>query len=264
MKTNLSAIDFNALYKEQRAASGARDKTPQDWDKKAPEMNERVLKSSYNADFLRCLDLSGCETLIDAGCGVGNLTREFAPHMKKIYAFDSSSAMLDLARKNCQDLSSVEFFSRDLSGEWNLPKADLVVASRSLGVCDLAAALQKVHTHALKKCAVSFVAGAGFANQKMLEAIGKSPRAPRPDYIYALNILHAMGIYARVSFVKTKIAKEFFDDFDDFLAHAQWHADALTNEERARLEHYYAGLESVGGKKYQNADISWAVLTWEK
>lgn len=75
-------IDFNELYKKQKELTTFKPKEKQAWDEKASSMNQRVHKSIYNEQFIQRLDLQGIESLLDVGCGVGNLSLKLAPKLK--------------------------------------------------------------------------------------------------------------------------------------------------------------------------------------
>ncbi|MFC2345668.1 hypothetical protein [Campylobacter sp.] len=47
LPSNYDEIDFDALYKAQKAKSSFGKKIAADWDKKAPSFNEGVMKSAY-------------------------------------------------------------------------------------------------------------------------------------------------------------------------------------------------------------------------
>jgi glycine/sarcosine N-methyltransferase len=53
-------------------------------------------------------------TLLDAGCGTGNMSIALAPFCNKIDAFDIDSEMVQIAKKKSTNLSNVEFQSADL------------------------------------------------------------------------------------------------------------------------------------------------------
>jgi len=47
LASNYDDIDFDALYKAQKAKSSFGKKLAEHWDKKAPSFNEGVMKSAY-------------------------------------------------------------------------------------------------------------------------------------------------------------------------------------------------------------------------
>lgn len=57
----------------------------------------------------------------DLGCGTGNMSQLLAPWVKKVYAIDSSSAMLQIAKKRLKDWERVELRQGELT---SLPLED--------------------------------------------------------------------------------------------------------------------------------------------
>ena len=75
LPSNYDEIDFDALYKAQKAKSSFGKKIAADWDKKAPSFNEGVMKSAYAQEFIDKVDFTGVSTLLDFACGAGGVKR---------------------------------------------------------------------------------------------------------------------------------------------------------------------------------------------
>ena len=91
---NLSDIDFAELYRQQMLSANRQEKTPEDWDGRAPAMSQRVSDSQYVRQFVAALDLEGCATLLDVGCGPGTIALTVAPRLERVYGLDYSPGML--------------------------------------------------------------------------------------------------------------------------------------------------------------------------
>ena len=128
-------IDFNELYKKQKELTTFKPKAKEAWDEKASSMNQRVHKSVYNEQFIQRLDLQEIESLLDVGCGVGNLSLKLAPKLKKVYSLDYSTKMLELLNENAKksDITNIKTINKSWYDDWSdVPNADLVIASRSM------------------------------------------------------------------------------------------------------------------------------------
>ena len=75
LPSNYDEIDFDALYRAQKARSSFGKKIAADWDKKAPSFNEGVMKSAYACEFIDKVDFTGVSTLLDFACGTLSLKR---------------------------------------------------------------------------------------------------------------------------------------------------------------------------------------------
>ena len=88
-----------------------------DWD---AESYDRLAdpQEQWGREVLARLELAGDETVLDAGCGSGRLTRVLAERLPrgKVIGVDSSPAMIERARKNLADLGDrVELRVGDLT-----------------------------------------------------------------------------------------------------------------------------------------------------
>ncbi|PKN15179.1 MAG: class I SAM-dependent methyltransferase [Deltaproteobacteria bacterium HGW-Deltaproteobacteria-24] len=261
---NLHTIDFNALYMQQKEQSTFKMKSKASWDKKASSMNSRVHASIYNEEFLNELNLKECETLLDVGCGVGNLSLKVALKLKTVYALDYSPQMLEYLKSNAkeQNIDNIITLEKSWYDSWEeIPSCDVVIASRSMEVKNMQEALLKLHEKAKKRVYVSYKVGGSFVDEKILKAMGKTI-IKKPDYIYVVNILYALGINASVNFIRSEGRNTIYTSKEKFIESIQWSLGELTAQELQKLEVYYNNLDEV--KKTQEEYVSWAVISWEK
>ncbi len=256
-------IDFNALYKQQKEATTFKMKSQAAWDNKAASMNERVHDSIYNEQFLDLLNLSGCKTVLDVGCGVGNLSLRLGTQLQTVYALDYSSKMLSLLEENAKEkkLNNINPINYSWYDDWSsIPKADIVLASRSLEVKDMKEALTKLHNHAKKRVYLSYKVGGTFVSQAILDVMQREV-IKKPDYIYVMNILYSMGITASVNFIQSEGRSSVYKNCEHFIQSIAWSLGELTNTEKQRLEAYYES--DVKNNKHSSDFVSWAVISWE-
>lgn len=261
---NFEDIDFNKLYVEQKSKTSFKAKSSDDWDKKASSMNKRVHKSIYNDEFLELLDIKGINSLLDVGCGVGNLSLKLAPKLSQVYSLDYSKGMLEILEQNAneQDIKNIKTINKSWYDSWDdIPNADLVIASRSMEVKDMKEALTKLNNKANKKVVISYKVGGSFVSQEILDAMGRVI-IKKPDYIYVLNILYSMGINASVNFIKSEGRNTIYTSKENFIKSVSWSIDGLSDDEIMKLETYYDSLEL--DKKQESDYVKWAIISWEK
>jgi SAM-dependent methyltransferase len=259
----INAIDFGQLYRDHMAAAGGREKPPSAWDARAAEMNKTAGASLYTHEFTRRMNLDGCETLLDMGCGTGAIGLALAPQLKQVVGVDYSAGMLEVFTENArtagaQNVGAIQCAWED---DWaDLPVCDLVVASRSTTVMDIADALQKLDSKARRRVYLTNLVGGSFIDPGLLEAIGRKT-CLIPDYIYILNILHQMGRHPRLDYIEARGRLAGTKSFEDFLAKVVVSLGELTDLEQARLsDWYYADLDRAerGGEGFK-----WAFVSWE-
>jgi trans-aconitate 2-methyltransferase len=87
---------------------------PREWDAKTYDAISDP-QFSWGMEVLGRLDLSGDETVIDAGCGSGRVTEELAKRLPggRVLAVDGSEAMIAQARERLGDRAS--YLVADLS-----------------------------------------------------------------------------------------------------------------------------------------------------
>lgn len=260
----ITDIDFAALYREHMAAVG-RPKPPEVWDARADAMNEREGASAYTNAFVQRMDFSGCESLLDVGCGTGNIALAAAPHLKRIHGLDYSPRMLALFMQNAQQQGVPEAHAilRSWDDDWDdVPECDIVVASRSTAVRDMARALSLLHAKARKRVYLSSLVGGQFGDAKLLQIVGRPAPQPWPDYIYILTILHGMGIHARLDHIPPGAPTASVHSLDDALRHVASRIGPLTEPEQARLAAWWHAPTT------HHADLTapalWALVHWDK
>ncbi|WP_297988110.1 class I SAM-dependent methyltransferase [uncultured Campylobacter sp.] len=240
--SNYDEIDFDALYKTQKAKSSFGKKLAEHWDKKAPSFNEGVMKSAYARDFLSRVDFSGASTLLNFACGAGALSVLAAEKVDQIYGYDFSPKMLEFARENAQiyGAKNAKFAQKAFEDDWSdVPACDVVFASRCLEVDDLKAALNKLLSKTKKALYITFKVGGSFVDERILQALGRDVQK-RPDFVYLINILFQMGYLPSLSYIKAKCHAGPETSAQELIQKTRWMLGGELNEaEEARLAEYF-------------------------
>lgn len=259
----ISAIDFGRLYHDHMAATGRRPKTADAWDARVKQVEPRLAHGGYVDAFIARMDLDGCESLLDVGCGSGALCLPLAARLRHIVALDYSPAMLEALGNGAraQGAGNIEARLCAWEDDWSdVPECDIAIASRSTQVDDMAAALAKLDGKARRRVYLTHRVGGHAVDPEILDVLGRR-RVGLPDYIYVLNILHAMGIHPRVDYLEGGAPVEV-TGADDMLRRIAWSLGTLDPDEHARLHHWYAHRDSRA-PLYMPAR-RWAFISWEK
>jgi len=260
---SLADIDFAQRYRDHMRAAGGREKPPAAWDARAEEMGQRVGQSRYVADFVGRMDLSGCESLLDVGCGTGAIALAVAPRLRQVYGLDYSQGMLEVLMRNArsQGQDNVAPLRRAWEDDWSdVPVCDVVTASRSTTVMDMADALGKLDAKARRRVYLTSLVGGQFVDPEILSLIGRSP-SPLPDYIYIVNLLYGMGRRPRIDYIDTGSRMAGSEDFDAFARKVALAAGGLDDAGRARLKDWYAADPERAQRG--GAPFCWAFISWE-
>ncbi len=211
----IADIDFAALYRAHMASAG-HPKPAQTWDARADDMNKAGHASTYVREFIDRIDFSGCSSLLDVGCGTGAIALAAAPRLREVVGLDFSSRMLELLQANAaaSGLAHVRAMQRAWEDDWHdVPRCDIVVASRSTAVTDMDDALAKLIAKARKRVYLTSLVGGRFIDPGVFAAIGRPVPPPLPDYIYIINLLHARDIHPRLDYIENNSTDRDATDF---------------------------------------------------
>jgi SAM-dependent methyltransferase len=260
----LADIDFGQRYRDHMAAAGGREKPPEDWDARAEEMGKLPGESAYVHDFVGRMNLDGCATLLDVGCGTGAIALTLAPLLKHVYALDYSQGMLDVLMRNAKTLgiTNVTPIRRAWEDDWmEVPVCDLVTASRSTTVMDMADALVKLDAKAVKRACLTNMVGGRFIDAEVAQLLGRA-RPALPDYIYIVNLLHRMGRHPRLDYIENDNRLAGAENFDEFARKVAFSVGALTEDELSQLKVWFEADPQRG--QQGGAPFRWAFVAWEK
>jgi len=256
-------VDFGRLYRQHFAASGGREKPPEAWDARADDLSRELEGSPYVEELLRLVDLTGCRTLLDVGCGPGTIALALAPHLSKVWGLDYSRGMLDVMTRHAaaRGLANVEPILRSWEEPWDdVPECDLVLASRSTLVRDMEDALARLDAKAKRRVCLTSLAGGRFVRADLLALLGREKPA-YPDYIYVVNLLHRMGRRPRLDFIRAGRRPDEKPGFEQLARRVEFSLGALTPEERGRLEAWYREDPARAGTGREPS--CWAFVSWE-
>ena len=261
---SIDKINFNELYKNQKQNSTFKPKSVQEWDAKAPSVSKRIHKSIYNEELLGIMNFKDCETFLDVGCGVGNISLLVANRFKKIYALDFSKEMLKSLKNEAKkrDIDNIQTINLSWEDDWNnVPSADIVLASRSMEVSDMKEALAKLNEKAKKRVYLTYKVGGSFISDDILNFIGKQINK-KPDFIYTLNILYQMGIMPTLNYIKSEGRKKQYDSEESFIKSIVWSIGELSDTQIELLKEYYH--TKLRNEEEGSDFVCWAVIHWDK
>jgi SAM-dependent methyltransferase len=104
------------------------------WDAQTYDEVSRLVQYRWGQQILEWRKWNGNETVMDAGCGTGLLTKLLAQRVPrgKVYAVDMDSNMIRHAKRHLKDLENVEVVQSDF-GHVRLPtKLDVIFSNTAL------------------------------------------------------------------------------------------------------------------------------------
>lgn len=259
--SNIQTIDFAKLYQKQKEKSSFKTKSSKDWNKKAKYMNYKVFNSIYIKDFLKRVKTKNMKTLLDVGCGPGTFGICLANEFKRVYCLDFSPKMLKCVKENAKarGIKNIKTIQKSFEDDWSdIPKVDILIASRCMEVEDLEKTLKLLNSKA-KKVYISYKVGGSFIDNDILENLSQ-PVEPKPDFIYLINILYQMGINAKVDFIRSENTKFQSKNAEEFLEKVKWSLGDLSEEDKKNLPIFY---EQEYKHKKQDKYVKWALISYK-
>jgi len=95
-------IDWNEAWKQAFDIDCAHTEGEEYWDGDSERFNLRPLMDDYTRKALAVLEVAGSYSLLDIGCGVGNLAIPLAKKVRTVTALDISSKMLDYLQQRAR------------------------------------------------------------------------------------------------------------------------------------------------------------------
>lgn len=264
-------IDWAKLRANAFAQKGWQEKGPEDWDKKARSFSGRNKSASYIDMVLSHLPLAPSSSILDIGSGPGTLAIPLAKRVRQVTAIDFSKGMLDTLQERAleekvDNIHTVQCAWEDNWQEKGVQPHDIAIASRSMGVRDLEAALKKIDEYGTSSVFLTDRIGATPFEEAAFEAIGR-PFFPGPDYIYTLNTLYTLGIYPNVTILKLE-QDMVYPSIEEAIHSYSWMFSDITPGEVLALEKYLTG-KIIASENSQvtirrDSPPQWALIWWQK
>ncbi len=270
MSQRISEIpDWNLLYQQEQKKKNWQAKGPAHWDGKASSFAERTAKSGYAEEFLRRLPLDPSCTVLDMGSGPGTLSLPLAARCRHVTALDFSRTMLDILEQRAVKQGLHNISTRQLSwqDEWlaqGIIPHDIAIASRSLAVPDLGAALKKLNRSAHRLVCVADRVGSGPFDPAAFAAVGRTLDSG-PDYIYTVNLLHQTGYLPKIDYIRLDEKPEY-PSFAEVLSSCMWMFSDLNKDEEQKLAQYLRSVTRIredGSVTVHSCHVPiWALISW--
>lgn len=271
METDIRQIDWSAAWADAQMRNRP-DRPygdPSFWNKRARKFADRhTSQNGYPEAFISRLDLAPGFSVLDVGCGPGTLAIPLAKKVDRITALDFSETMLSILKERMEEtqVTNIDPILMGIDDEWEsrgMVPHDLVIASRSTATHDLKGMLSKLTRFARKQVVISAMVGKGPFDPRIIEAAGRK-REAGPDYIYVINQLYRMGIYASLDFIVQNIERSY-ESHEAAVEDCRWMIEAMTQDEAARLYRFFKGnLEKRDGRWFLSGSepVRWAVIRW--
>ncbi len=261
---------WQKLWQEARANKSWRAKSSVDWDKKAESFAERTATSIYVDKFISLLRPAKGWSVLDVGSGPGTLAVPLAGKVAGVSCLDFSEKMLAILSRRAEAEGIDNIRTHHLSWEDDWQEAginvhDVVIASRSLSVSDLASSLLKISGFARKMVVVTDRVGSGPFDVAAFAAVGRDFK-PGPDCCYTIAMLLEMGFLPRVDYIVLEKTMQY-QDMEEALQSYLWMFKEISELEKKRLVAYIESISEVAGNGQvlvtRPQPPVWAFISWK-
>jgi len=273
-ETEITSIDWSKEWDRIYAQSSVtmrRASRPSYWDKRANRFSS--MDNGASGRVQAVLDHIGVDnktTLLDIGCGPGNLAIPLAKSAKNVTALDPAKAMLEKLTQHAEqegvtNIQSLNKGWEEAVLEGDVDPHDIVLSSYSLIMKNIGKALAAMNAVAKRTVCVFWFAGREcFGYDKFWPALFREKYHAGPDHTILLNILNSMGIHPEVSIIPQQHVTNYAD-MDDAV---QCWADNLyvsSNEDRNIIRKILPEIISTQtGSPVYTRNVQTAMLWWHK
>jgi ubiquinone/menaquinone biosynthesis C-methylase UbiE len=236
---------------------------PSYWDKEANAINENMVQwAELTKKQLKRLPLSRKFTVLDVGAGTGRMTLPMTKRAKQVTALEPSEKMLATLRDNArkQHIFNIHYVNESLEELEVASCYDLVVASFSLFMVDIKAALMKMNALASRGVYL-FLSASPWIDEAIQKAVQGNSSA-WSDFIFIYNILYDAGIPANVDICDYDL-KQSYVDLENATSNfsQKYHIHA---EKKDKLREYLSeNLVEEKGKLWYNRKRKAATIWWK-
>lgn len=214
-----TADEWNELWMARQSERINMNHDEAFWNERAKTFNQKDTPGSYTEQFLKLAGIRPHESVIDMGCGTGNLSVPLGREGHEVLACDFSSVMLERLSQalDAQGIRSVRPLLLSWDDDWakhgvKPDSCDIGFASRSIITHNLLDALRKLTATARRRCCITMATGCSpRVDDCMLREIGLSV-PPSYDDVFAIAMLQADGFLPTLDY----IPNERYDRFDSF------------------------------------------------
>jgi SAM-dependent methyltransferase len=241
------------------------------WDSRARAYNRMVEgQAAQTRQTVERLDVDPEGTVLDIGSGPGTLAVPLAKIVKHVTAVDPSSGMLECLQENAvreglENITCVNKRWEDVELGVDAEPCDVVTAYNCLIMPDMEGALRKMDLAAKRRVYLfRFAGGPAWDYEELWGRLYEEEFAPLPDYIYIVNILHQIGVYANVEIWERESGRCFSSLEEAVQDGLESFVDPPDHAEAVIRDYLSSTLVEEGGGLWSRRRSKLAMIWWGK
>jgi SAM-dependent methyltransferase len=272
--------DWNAIWKQRQKlheSSKVADDPSHNWNKKKnAQRYDKNARSQYDdrvKTTMAALDITPDSRVLDIGAGPGTLVIPLAPRVREITAVEPGAGMVEILKQHAQhdgirNITCVQKVWEDINLQRDLATPyDIVIASLSLTMYDIRAAIRKMDTASSGSVHLFWFVDMPFWERMyadLWEPLHEVPYYSGPKADCLFGVLYQMGIYADVTMLP--LSKEYrFQSQGEMLAFFRKRFGAKTSAQERVVDAYVAPMiRKQGNEMIISGDSTFAHIRWKK
>ena len=238
------------------------------WNDSADKLKRWMSADNYFEQFVKKLHIRPDWTVLDIGCGPGDVSMWAAKRAKHVTSLDHAGKMLDFLKEDSvkRGLTNISY----VQSAWDdvlatdVAMHDVVIASRSIGTMhDKKAALSRIALCTRQYAYITIGCKVKTPVARSIDKILGKKSGASSSFLIAYNHLYRMNIRANVEFI---YGRNLFTDLDDVLERCSWGLEGLTSQQERSLFDIL-GRTMVkrrdGSLSFPYNDLCWAFIWWQ-
>ncbi|OPY28939.1 MAG: protein-L-isoaspartate O-methyltransferase [Methanocella sp. PtaU1.Bin125] len=237
------------------------------------DARSREERRARTSQMIRGMDIRPESRVLDIGAGPGTLALPLAGLAAHVTAVEPSPGMMAVLAEHIRDgnIGNIRCVQKlwedvDVGRDLEAPY-DVVIASFSLGMDDLRAALAKMDAVSSGYVYIYWFAGLPFWERNLAalwETLHGKPYAARPQADCVFNVLYGMGIYPNVE-IYSDLHVNRYDSLEDAVRDQKKSFSVSSAGQETALREFLRGrLRAEDGKLVLKGASKYAKLWWKK
>jgi ubiquinone/menaquinone biosynthesis C-methylase UbiE len=239
------------------------------WDNAAGKLKHWMGNDDYFEQFVKKIKIRPSWTVLDIGCGPGDISIWAAKRAKHVTSLDHSGKMLHFLKEHisAEGLHNISC----VQCPWDNEKADeiemhdVVIASRSIGsMVNKKEVLHRIDNHARRYVYITIGIKIETPITQSIQKILGNEKGKSSRFISVYNYLYKTGIRAKVDYI---YGRSKFRDINDVIEQRVWARKKLTPLQEKLLFNLFS--ENMIKRKdglisFPYDDLCWALISWQK
>lgn len=265
---SIKQIDWDTMWATQMERASFAGNNSTYWDAMFRSRCESNSTDNYLDELLRRMKLSPDYSVLDVGCGIGEIALPISRRVSRVTALDYSPVALEMlrdkaSRSGCTNIKTLNGDFPTLSVGSDIEEHDVVLASRSLPMGDLRKSLTLMNQTAKHFCYLTWNTGGNELTEGICSILGKK-YFPFPEYMIIMNLLYSIGIKANLDTFVVNGRLQFITVGEAVTRACRGHEIEDKDTQQKAEEYIKSRFLLYDGIYSYQYTTKWALIWWQK